>query len=288
MGGLQGWPTYQQAASLIDAIVDHSMHAYRTYNLLGGEPTLWKHFGDLCAHIKATDTDSIIQVLTNGSRTIRWWKKYAMVMDKVVISHHCKTALKEHTCDVVSECQAYNSVSVQVLMDITNFDQCVEHFDYMIAHLPGVKISPKKGETELGSNTWMGYSDAQLLWMDHALQRSKANDKLPPNQERVGSKASYTRVFYASDDHSEWETSNKDLILQQKNHFEGWKCNIGIDMLCVKPNGDLKPSSSCFKQMILGNYKLDAAINWPTSPMVCVYAGCYCGADIEVEKHAPK
>ena len=74
MGGVEGWPTLEQAKGLVDNILSHSDHDYRTYNLLGGEPTLWKHFGELCTYIHNEDESHVIQVLTNGSRTKRWWQ----------------------------------------------------------------------------------------------------------------------------------------------------------------------------------------------------------------------
>ncbi len=289
MGGIHGWPTIEQASGLVDNIIAFSDHEYRTYNLLGGEPTLWKHFGELCTYIKEHDNNSTVQVLTNGSRTLRWWEKYTSYMNKVIISHHSNTASKEHTYKVTKVCQPYNSVSIQMLMDVDNFAQCAEHFDYLIDKLPGVKISPKKGETELGSGEWMGYSQEQNDWINNALVRSKQNNKLKPDIERLKDhKPAHSRIFYAMSNGESWETSNKNLILNNENHFKGWECNIGIDMLCVRSDGTLKPSSACFNEINLGNYKQNSIIKWPKSPIRCIYNSCFCGADIEIEKHAPK
>jgi organic radical activating enzyme len=289
MGGVEGWPTYEQATWLVDQILTHSNHEYRTYNLLGGEPTLWKHFGELCGYIKEHDQNSVIQVLTNGSRTLRWWEKFATVMDKVVISHHSHTATPEHTVSVIERCQPYNSVSVQLLMDYHNFDNCLEHFYYILDRSPGISITVKKAETELGSGQWQPYTVKQLAALDQAHQESKINNKKDSKIERLPQyKKKFDRVLYGSDGEQEWVTSNKDLILSKSNFFKGWKCNIGIDMLSVKSNGDLKPSSACFKDELLGNYRKGTEIKWPTSAYVCDYVACFCGADIEVEKHDKK
>lgn len=290
MGGLEGWPTIAQAKSLVDDILSHSVHDYRTYNLLGGEPTLWKHFGELCTYIHEEDENPIIQVLTNGSRMPRWWQKYAPIMDKIIISHHVATTKDrspEHTIMVAETCYPNSNVSIQILMDIANFDDCVIHFDTMIQRLPGFRITPKKGETNLGSNAWMPYSSEQLAWFDDALVRAKANERLVSTIHKE-TKESIDRRFFASDGKTEWHTSNKDLIINDTNHFEGWNCNIGIDMIAVKPSGQIRPSSSCFKNVTLGNYRTDEPISWSKTPFVCNQASCFCGADIEVEKHEPK
>jgi len=289
MGGVEGWPTYEQATKLIDQILSHSKHEYRTYNLLGGEPTLWKHFSDLCTYIKHNDKNSVIQVLTNGSRTIRWWDQYAAYMDKVVISHHSHTAKPDHTVAVIAACQPYNSVSVQLLMDYYNFDNCLDHFYYILDRAPGISVTVKKAETELGSGQWQPYTDQQLAALEKAHQDSKLNNAKSSKIDRLPQyKKKFDRVLYGSDGNEEWITSNKDLIISKQNYFKGWRCNIGIDMLCVKSNGDLKPASACFKDELLGNYRTETEIRWPSESYVCDYDACFCGADIEVEKHAPK
>lgn len=287
MGGIEGWPTYEQTTWLVDEILKHSQHEVRTYNLFGGEPTLWKHFGDLCTYIKEHDPESIIQVLTNGSRTLRWWRQYAPYMDKVIISHHAHTSQVNHVVEVVEICQPYNQASIQVLADLSNFDKIVADFDFFMEKLPGVNISVKKGETSLGSGEWMPYSPEQLAWLQETLERTKANNKLKPAFSRPETRRVWERRFYASDGETEWQTSNKQIIINDQNHFKGWHCNIGRDMLAVKPNGDLAPSSACFKEERLGNYRNGEGITWPTRAYVCVYDGCYCGADLEIEKRTP-
>lgn len=283
-GGDLGWPTLDQATNLVDQIVKKSNHAYRTYNLLGGEPVLWKQFGDLTRYIKNTDPNSVIQILTNGSRTLRWWEQYADTLDKVVITHHTKFASAEHIADVVEAIYPYANVSVQVLMDKLHFQKSVSDFDYLISRLKGFHISAKKGETHLGSGKWMEYTEDELRWISDALIRTKENTQTNPDIPILKDKNIFVRELFATDGNEIWKTSNKDLIVNDANHFNGWRCNIGIDMICVNSNGNITPASSCFQDEILGNYKTDKEIEWKNTPYVCKYDGCFCGADIEIEK----
>lgn len=287
-GGIHGWPTFEQATKLVDDIVAHSDHVYRTYNLLGGEPTLWRDFGPLCEYIRERDSNSIIQVLTNGSRTVRWWEKYAPVMDKIVISHHVKiSGTTDHVVDVVRTCYPVSNVSVQILVDHKCFGQVSDHFDQLISALPGISITPKKGETELGSGEWMPYTWEQGSWFERALMVSRANlhnhNPIPKLHHTP-----HRRELWASDGVTEWKTSNKEIIIGNHNHFEGWSCNIGKDMIAIKSSGEIHPASACFNEVSMGNYRKGEQIEWPQQPFICKYEGCYCGADIEVEKHAPK
>lgn len=284
MAGIEGWPTIEQSKNLVDQIIDYSNHEFRVYNILGGEPVLWKHFGELCKYIKENDSNSVIQVLTNGSRTLRWWEQHSEYIDKVVISHHAHTSDPVHVKRVTEICQAFNQVSIQVLMDQYNFNQCKAHFDMFIRELPGISVTPKKAETTLGSGEWMPYTQEQLDWFIDAINKSKQNTTRPRNIKRRPLNIP-DRTFYASDDLESWPTNNKELIINDLNHFKGWKCNIGLDMISIKSNGDITPSSACFQSILLGNYRKNKPIIWPSDPQVCEYDSCFCGADIEVTKY---
>ena len=283
-GGYYTWPTLEQAIRLVDHIVKNSDHEYRTYNLLGGEPILWKHFGDLCEYIKEVDENSVIQTLTNGSRTLRWWEQYAEKMDKVVISYHAHTANREHIEQVVRILAPYAYVSVQLLADIAHFDKVMYDFDYFIEHLPGVNITPKKGQIMLGYGEWMPYTDSQLEWFQTALRKTEENNQRDyiVDEQR---EQKFIRTVFAGYENEIWETNNKDLTINDLNHFNGWHCNIGKDMLCVRADGTLKPSSACFDEISFGNYKTDISLkDFRTNGYVCRYDSCFCGADLEIEK----
>lgn len=283
-GGMNPWPELDAAMKLVDEIIRNSNHVYRTYNLLGGEPTLWKHYGELCQYIKSVDDSCVIQTLTNGSRTLRWWQKFVPYMDKVVISHHSASSSAEHTSNVIKICSSHCSVSVQVLMDATNFDECVNHFDYLIENNVGSRIVAKKAETILGSGKWMEYTSSQQEWLINSLQRTRDNEHQPNLYVRT--KSVIDRKVMAGYGEKSWLSSNKEIILNGWNHFKGWRCNIGIDMLSIRPNGDIKPSSACFNEVILGNYKNDDfVLVLPLEGYECKYDSCFCGADIEIEKY---
>jgi MoaA/NifB/PqqE/SkfB family radical SAM enzyme len=283
-GGNFGWPTLEQSTKLVDKILEKSDHTYRTYNLLGGEPVLWREFGELTRYIKENDSNSVIQILTNAGRTLRWWKQYAETFDKVVITHHAHAASAEHIADVVEAIYPYCTVSVQVLVDVNNFHKVVSDFDYLIDRLNGIHVSPKKAETHLGSGIWMDYSPEQLKWIDDAYEQTIINNRIPTSIEELRDKNKFYREMYATDGNHTWVSSNKELIITDKNHFNGWKCNIGTDMVCINSNGDITPASSCFQTEILGNYKTGGDIKWPSASYTCIYDGCFCGADIEIEK----
>lgn len=279
------WPSYEKCTTLVDKILEHSVpiHGYRTYNLLGGEPTIWKDFGKLCKYIKEKDKNSIIQILTNGSRTTRWWEENKTFLDKVVISYHNNTAEPEHIVEVVNILKEYVAVSIQVLMDAKNFDDCKNTFHFFINSLPGVKVGAKKLETVLGSGEYMEYTEEQNMWMQWSGKLSRDNEIFKIEKKRD---SEFKRILFLKDkDGVITESSNKEIINANLNNFKNFKCKIGIDMLSIKANGNITPSSACFTDKIMGNYLLGTDIKWFTEPFTCIYDKCFCGADIEIEKY---
>ena len=232
---------------------------------------------------KENDDSSVIQILTNGSRTLRWWDSNKTYLDKVVISFHNNTAKKEHIVEVVNLIKEYVAVSVQVLMDSNNFDACKEAFYFFITALPGIKVSSKKLETVLGSGKYMEYTPDQLSWMKDSGRVSRENETIKLEKKRD---TDIKRVFYLKDaDGNITETSNKEIINANLNNFKNFKCKIGMDMISIKANGNITPSSACFNDSVMGNYRLGTEIKWIHTPFTCVYDKCFCGADIEIEKY---
>ena len=68
--------------------------------MLGGEPTVWKDFNEVFRQAKEYDPNCIVRMLTNGSRTLRYWEKNAKIFDEVIISYHPERADYKHCTEV--------------------------------------------------------------------------------------------------------------------------------------------------------------------------------------------
>jgi len=91
--------------------------------------------------------------------------------------------------------------------------------------------------------------------------------------------------FY--DDGTVIRQGNHELIQKGLNNFYNWKCNIGQDLLVIKPNGNIIPANACNNNIILGNIKNDPeSIKLLTESVICKYKECTCGSDIEITKIA--
>jgi MoaA/NifB/PqqE/SkfB family radical SAM enzyme len=276
-GGDQYWPDMEQCEEAVRQITAQSHHDHRMYTILGGEPTVWKEFSHLVQRIKEIDSNSMINILTNASRTIRWWNKTKQHIDKVSISFHHESADPAHIIKVVEEIQHDCQTNIQMLMDINHFDKCVAIWEYFRDNTV-VPIQIKKLQVEFGGKVWMDYTQEQRRKMLEMHQETKDRPTTKRNITSLGINVHY--------DNGEVKREGcHDLIQAGINKFEGWKCNVGRDLVVIKANGDVVPANACNQQLILGNIKIAPdKIKLLAEPIICAYRECTCGSDIEIDK----
>ena len=81
--------------NLIVKNFNHMIERYKTklgktvvhLSLAGGEPTLWKDLGKFIEEIKK-ENNVYFTLISNGSRTLRWWKEYGHLIDNAGLSYH--------------------------------------------------------------------------------------------------------------------------------------------------------------------------------------------------------
>lgn len=279
-GGDQYWPDIEQCEEAVRQITSQSQHDHRMYTMLGGEPTLWRDFDRLAQSIKQIDPHSVINVLTNASRTIRWWNKTKPYIDKVSISYHHESTDPAHIVKVVEEIQHDCQTNIQVLMDINQFERCEDHWQYLKTHTT-VPIQIKKLQVEFGGKEWMPYTQAQRESMLRMHNETKDRPTTKRNKTSLG-----INVHYDNGDVR--REGCHDLIQAGLNKFEGWHCNIGRDLVVIKANGDVVPANACNQQVIMGNIKTaPEQLRLLTDSVVCAYRECTCGSDIEISKYKP-
>ena len=102
---------YEVYTSTIDRLIKDDPTKTVWFQFTGGEPTLYPQLIELLKYIK--DRGGYTSMISNGSRTIRWWKELAEanVLDRLYISHHTEQGAKvEHTIEVNNLMQATNTL----------------------------------------------------------------------------------------------------------------------------------------------------------------------------------
>lgn len=292
--GSVDWPTLEQFKAITKKITDHyvGLNKRIVWNLLGGEPTVWKDFADAFRFLKDYDPSCVVRFLTNGSRTLRWWEKNAKLFDDVIISWHPESADYIH-CGKVADIliEAGNYCNIQTCLYPPYADLCMEATKYLHANSKADSVSPKALQFRLDSSETYEYDDD---YMEEVMKYQGATlynqgdtkeDEFRNNKRKKWRKAYGKMVRYVSTSTGETKlVSANSLMAAGQNSWEGWECYIGIETLNITLDGKITSGSSCNHEVLHGRVENPEGVVFPTKPIVCKYKWCSCIADLEVTK----
>jgi organic radical activating enzyme len=255
---------------------------YFVFNLMGGEPTLWKSIEPFIIWVKQYSQDlgivSYIEILTNASRTLRWWNDYIKYFDFVKITHHAEFADPIHTASV-ADLAIENGIhsTVQVTMIPSLWDQCLSHLDQIKKSNYKFQIDVKPLRVNFGS-TLYPYTTEQFDFFKKPFRKS---DITKPLSGSVGMKSKFLFL-----DKSEQEIRYQDLITNKQNSWIGWKCWAGLDILTIRSDGSLRFGGACLMSDtgFFDKKITDDNIVFRTDPIICNQQWCSCGPDMETRK----
>ena len=279
--GNMPWPDVELVKTNLSHLLTHYESQGKTKSnifFVGGEPTLWKGLEELCQHLK-DNHDVLIELSTNGTRKIDWWKQHAKNFDQVGVSVHREFANISHligVCDALYEEGSF--VNADVLIDPDAFEECLTIVDTLKTSKHAWPIIAKVVHFD-GAHR---YTEEQLSYFDDSVKRH-------PTQEwfDTTSKKPITQVTVTKDndeiviiDSDSWISRNN------LNYFTGWECNIGVDILKIFPNGDI--AGNCQQQILGGHNLYDknfvSNFNPTIAPVICTRYICGCNGEIICNK----
>lgn len=245
----------------------------------GGEPTLWPELGSFVKLIKK-DWDVDVQLITNGSRTMRWWKRYAQFFSKINFSFHHKQANIDHFIKVVDEVVSQDiTVNVMVLMDPNEFDKCKDAINYMKKHrqqkwsIDARPIFPIDKFPVTYSNDQKKYlknnlkSLPNLKWILANLFKFERNESIVTFENTKSQKVNPT-----------YHTNNY-------NSFKGWKCDIELENIYIHWTGVIQ--GSCGQSLFDKTYNIyDRDFEFDVTPLslICERDCCFCQPETHISK----
>ena len=267
--GKFNFPKIEHVRNFIDKIQQiYSNKEFAIYNLLGGEPTLWKDLKNFTSYVKKVNDRNIVQLLTNGSRSLKWWKENALYMDRIIVSIHVANCKIEPLIEKLNNISNLLDIEVQVAIDLNIFDKCIDFYNYAYNNLTSsICLRPKPLKKNLSVSGMMDYTNHQIDIIK----------KLPQIEGKFKKKFSSSMILNDED------VDITSLITDKKNNFKDWACWIGIDTINVRRDGRVKIGSACNPDLILGNIK-DCNFNIPMLPVKCRYNTCECWADLHTTK----
>lgn len=259
-----------------EKIEKHFHGQNKILTISGGEPTLYKYFTQLTNDICTNFDDWYVEILTNGSRTLSWWEKFAKQNQfknlRVNISFHPEFAEAEHLVEVCKTLHNNIDTSVQILYKPEYKSKCADFYNQLV---------------ESGANLFVKYKSIKQFD-----EQGKTYDYSDDDKNEL-SKTYKTRI-----DSVEWPIARNlivdneqkpfkyiyDLVATQKNSFKGWHCAFGNKRFYIESNGNVFGATcSTARQIHLGNMYRQT-FN-PIQGATCKNEWCHCLPDIKIPKY---
>lgn len=252
----------------------------------GGEPTLWPHFKEFCNGIRQQHNVELT-VTTNGSRSLKWWRKNGPAVDKVTLSVHHEFANIDHTISVLDYLyEAGITCTALVLMDAEYFDKCKRIVDkFQESKYPW--FIEAKPIVDFAGKDSLSYTEEQKKYMKQDLKRLPDSEFLINNMHLFRLHDSI--AFY--DDETIETKRTGDYINTDTNYYQGWNCNVALENLVITFDGTVKGScnASLFKDYNINLFAEDfeetfnkASFNLST--IQCPFKKCSCQPDTHITK----
>lgn len=237
----------------------------------GGEPTVYPQFREL---IKYAKTIGIRQsIISNGSRTTRFWNYAAWYFEKVHLSYHPEFADPEKFIRNAQEICRQTDLHVNVLMMPGIFPEIILMAHNLRIACPDATILLKPLQKDFGSELYdYTESEHKILTSMHDYQT-----KVPRKKNYPTGQLKVTRRGGILD-----TTTPSTLMLNEANQWKGWDCQIGIETLNVDMNGEIW-GGLCHVGGSHGN--ISTGFTLPTEGQVCTKQWCTCHLDIMVTKN---
>jgi organic radical activating enzyme len=273
--GSESWPNPQRILHFCDRLIEHYEREGKKllFQFSGGEPTVYPHFLPLVRHLHQRRCK--VGVISNASRTLRWWTEALPHLDQAVLTHHVEFVNLAHFIQIARCLGSTIRTHVNVTMHPRRFDECLANAQQIAAQCSDITLTLKPLLIDFGSTPY-AYTPVQrdiIRTSTFAIYRTR------PVAESRGQ----MRITYA--DGQTQIRKPADLIVTDQNHFSGWLCNAGLELLAIDFSGHIY-RALCRQGGKLGHID-DPYLSLPTTPVICTRQTCHCATDLMTARHNP-
>lgn len=271
--GTRKWPSLETVKRFTTNVIEQTSPRQVYFEFTGGEVTLNPHFTEIAKH--CTSLGARVGLISNGSRTVRWWEENKQYFDHVCLSFHAEHANKDHFINIVKLVHNDIRTHVNIMMVPNQFDLCFSVANE-IKELGNLSMALQPLIHDFG-DTLYDYTDAQKLIFE------KQHD-LITKHIKYTKKFDYYRgaMKMVFPDGTELPSSAHRFISKNTNDWSGWKCYAGVEQMIVDLDG------SCWRGWCkvgepFAHISHDV-IKIPTQPIICNKTMCHCNFDIMCTK----
>jgi MoaA/NifB/PqqE/SkfB family radical SAM enzyme len=261
------WPDVETIKKFIKFTVEQVFPKKVYFEMTGGEVTMYRHFEEICKY--CDEIGAKVGLISNGSRTLRWWEENKYYFNHVCLSFHPEQADPDHFFNVVNILHDQVRTHVNIMMSPEKFDYCFE-FAKKCKDIPNISMALQPLIHDFG-DTLYNYTEDQkeIFNKQHSLlikdiKHTKSFDYYRGAMKKIFQNGT-TEIKSA---HS--------FISNQSNDWSGWKCYSGVEQIIVDLSGDVY--RGWCKLGYLGN--INNIVNIPSDPIICTKTMCHCNFDI--------
>jgi organic radical activating enzyme len=281
--GSQRWFSLEKYKEYTDKLIAACGDMPFWIQITGGEPTLYPDLIPLLAYMKSKG--AMISMISNGSRTIRWWKELQelKIIDYLFLTYHSEqTNDYHHITEVVN---LFHNETTEVICLLTHvydtLDKAFEAQEYLIENT-GVIITLKA--------MMIGNQDIYSKYTTEQITKLKSENWLPGKnrdtkvKSLIDPKYKINHTLKITDNNGlSFNIDPQLLMKQQQNKFLGWDCNIGS--FTMRIDHDVIYRGVCEEGEKRSIYE---DISFIDNYIPCKRDQCFCGTDMIATKILPE
>lgn len=272
-GRKPGYPTDDEIRTFLDRLINvHAKEKFLQVCISGGEPTLHPMYEEI---VDTLHPHGIVETVTNGSRSIDWWKQLIHLPDKITMSLHAGWT-KIDKINELGEFLLDNNVYVgyNMMCDPGNWESVQAMYQQLTPRLQAL-VNAKILTDHSG-----GITDGQP-WEYHPeqIEYIKSISISVDQPERRFSNVNLSSTLIYEDGTSSKLHNPFDLVNTSQHSFKGWQCSAGNAGITISFDG-FAYGANCRSYMLgrLNTFKLF------DQPVTCPRQWCKTAIDIPLPK----
>lgn len=281
--GKVGWANLETNKKIVDSIIKSAEGKPLWIQITGGEPTLYPNFIELARYIK--QEGAYLSIITNGSRTVRWWKEFsdADLADVIYITFHSEQlADYYHLTEVTNLFLDKETIIINVITHVADsIEYALLGAEYLRENTGGfISMNAMDfgtssiTEQDIGKHNFDKVVNEFNISVGKRFENEKKKTSIPP--EHLPIRAGTTITY---DDGS---TEIKDVTQMMKlgeNKFKDWMCYAGVDSMNIENN--VKSRGGCKRDPV--SFTPDT-LTFFDKPFACDVTDCFCAMDMITTK----